>query len=57
MAIVDVGVKKLEQSEAKVAAPPKMFVSVLNGVRVVSSATDPKTVNNFLMLFFRLNKC
>ena len=35
----------LEEMEANVAAPPSIRVSVLKGVRVVSRATVPKTVN------------
>jgi hypothetical protein len=35
----------LEESDAKVAAPPKILVSVLKGVRVVSKAIVPNTVN------------
>jgi hypothetical protein len=38
-------VKRLEEIDAKVAAPPKIFVSVLKGVRVVSRAIVPNTVN------------
>ena len=42
---IDVRVKKLEESDANVAAPPMMFVCVLKGVRVVSRAIVPNTVN------------
>jgi hypothetical protein len=35
-----------EETEANVAAPPNIRVSVRKGVRVVSSATVPKTVSN-----------
>lgn len=42
---MDVFVKMLEESDAKVAAPPKILVSVLKGVRVVSRAIVPNTVN------------
>jgi hypothetical protein len=36
----------LDEMEANVAAPPNILVSVRKGVRVVSSATVPKTVSN-----------
>jgi hypothetical protein len=45
-ATIDVGVKMLDEIEAKVAAPPNILVSVRKGVRVVSNATVPKTVSN-----------
>jgi hypothetical protein len=35
----------LEAMDAKVAAPPNIFDSILNGVRVVSKAIVPNTVN------------
>ena len=40
--------KVLAESEANVAAPPRILVSVRNGVRVVSRATVPNTVSNDL---------
>jgi len=36
----------LDESDAKVAAPPSIRVSVLKGVRVVSRAIVPNTVSN-----------
>jgi hypothetical protein len=36
----------LDESDANVAAPPSILVSVRNGVRVVSRATVPNTVSN-----------
>ena len=45
MPTIEVLVNMLDVRDAKVAAPPKMFVSVLKGVRVVSNAIVPKTVN------------
>ena len=55
---IEVLVNMLEVRDAKVAAPPKMFVSVLNGVRVVSNAIVPKTVNICMqtLLHFKTNK-
>jgi hypothetical protein len=46
-----------EESDANVAAPPRILVSVRNGVRVVSKATVPNTVSNVLMLRMFANKC
>ncbi|MGB7955650.1 MAG: hypothetical protein WCF23_16880, partial [Candidatus Nitrosopolaris sp.] len=45
MPTIEVLVNMLEEREAKVAAPPKIIVSVLKGVRVVSKAIVPNTVN------------
>ena len=45
-ATIEVGTNMLDETEAKVAAPPNILVSVRKGVRVVSSATVPKTVSN-----------
>jgi hypothetical protein len=45
-ATIEVGANMLDDIEAKVAAPPSIRVSVRKGVRVVSSATVPKTVSN-----------
>lgn len=45
-ATIEVGANMLDETEAKVAAPPNILVSVRKGVRVVSSATVPKTVSN-----------
>lgn len=45
-ATIEVGINMLEETEANVAAPPNIRVSVRKGVRVVSSATVPKTVSN-----------
>jgi hypothetical protein len=42
---IEVSVNRLEEMEANVAAPPNIFFSVLNGVRVVSRAIVPKTDN------------
>jgi hypothetical protein len=39
----------LAESDANVAAPPRILVSVRNGVRVVSRATVPNTVSNGLI--------
>jgi hypothetical protein len=39
----------LAESDANVAAPPRILVSVRNGVRVVSKATVPNTVSNGLI--------
>jgi hypothetical protein len=43
---IEVLAKTFAETAAKVAAPPSILVSVRNGVRVVSSATVPKTVSN-----------
>jgi len=45
-ATMEVGANIIEETEAKVAAPPSILVSVRKGVRVVSNATVPKTVSN-----------
>jgi hypothetical protein len=45
-ATIEVGVNILDETEANVAAPPSIRVSVRKGVRVVSNATVPKTVSN-----------
>jgi hypothetical protein len=45
-AAIEVGANMLDDIEANVAAPPSILVSVRKGVRVVSSATVPKTVSN-----------
>src|ERR687886_1188681 len=45
-ATIEVGANMLDETEAKVAAPPSILVSVRKGVRVVSNATVPKTVSN-----------
>ena len=54
---IEVSVNRLEESEAYVVAPPIIFVSVLKGVRVVSSAIVPKTVNIVELIFSMNNKC
>ena len=45
-ATIEVGTNMRDETEAKVAAPPSILVSVRKGVCVVSSATVPKTVSN-----------
>ena len=45
-ATIEVVTNMLDETEAKVAAPPSILISVRKGVRVVSSATVPKTVSN-----------
>jgi hypothetical protein len=49
-ATIAVGVNMLEETEANVAAPPSILVSVRKGVRVVSNATVPKTVSNAYLI-------
>jgi hypothetical protein len=49
-ATIEVAVNRFEETEANVAAPPSIRVSVRKGVRVVSSATVPKTVNNAYLI-------
>jgi len=44
-ATIDVVVNMFDETEAKVAAPPNILVSVRKGVRVVSNATVPNTVS------------
>ena len=46
-ATTPVYVKKLAETDAKVAAPPRIFSSVLKGVRVVSKAIVPNTESKF----------
>ena len=45
-AINPVLTKKLADIPAKVAAPPRTFLRILVGVRIVSKAVEPKTVSN-----------
>jgi len=47
-AIKPVLTKKLAEIPAKVAAPPRTFFKILEGVLIVSSAVEPKTVSTFL---------
>jgi hypothetical protein len=59
-ATTEVGVNMLDETEAKVAAPPNILVSVRKGVRVVSNATVPKTVSNAYLvdnIISLLNAC
>lgn len=48
-AINPVFTKKLAEIPANVAAPPKTFFKVFDGVLIVSSAVEPKTVSTVLL--------
>jgi hypothetical protein len=52
---IDVLENMLDEIEANVSAPPRIMVSVLKGVRMVSSAMVPKTVIIPIKEFFTDN--